>query len=208
MAHIDMEYLSKLFGTPARVKLLRLFLFNPDEVYDRDAVIKMARITPDTASKELTALTRAEVVVRKNFYKEVVHPGNKTPKKRKTIGWTLNVKYAHLSALTIFMRESLTVSNKEIAKRFRGGGTIKLLILSGFLVGKPEGELDVLIVGERLKEELIENAIRSLEAECGQEINYMMLSIEDYMYRRRVRDKMLRNIMDFEHVEVINKLSQ
>jgi len=203
-----MEHLSKLFGTPARVKLLRLFLFNPEEVYDRDAVIKMARITPDTASKELAALTRAEIIVRKNFYKEVVHPGDTAPKKKKTIGWILNEKYAHLNALTIFMRESLTVSSKEIAKRFRGAGTIRLLVLSGFLAGRRDSGLDILIVGERFKERQIENAVRSLEAECGQEINYMMLSVEDYLYRRRVRDKMLRDVMDFKHIEIINKLSQ
>ncbi len=202
-----MEHLSKLFGTPARVKLLRLFLFNSDEVYDRDAVIKMARITPATASKELATLSRSGVVVRKNFYKEVVRPGSKTLKKRKTIGWILNQKFIHLEALTVFMRNTLAVSSKEIAKRFRGAGAIKLLVLSGFLVGKQDGELDILIVGENFKEHHIENAIRSLEAECGQEIHYMMLTIEDYLYRRRVRDKLLRDVMDFEHVEVINKLS-
>ena len=202
-----MEHLSKLFGTPARVKLLRLFLFNPEEAYDRDTVIKMARITPETASKELAALSRAEVIARKNFYKEVMRPGSKTPKKRKTVGWMLNQKFTHLRALTAFMRDTLTVSDKEIAKRFRGAGTIKLLIFAGFLAGKPDSALDVLIVGERLKEQHIENAVRSLEAECGQEIHYMMLSTEDYVYRRRVRDKLLRDVMDFEHVEVINKLA-
>jgi len=203
----SMEYLSKLFGTPARVKLLRLFLFNPDEVYDRDTVIKMSRITPETASKEIAVLSPAEIIVRKNFYKEVVRPGSKTLKKKKTIGWMLNQKYLHLQSLTAFMRETLTVSEKDVAKRFRGAGAIRLLVLSGFLVGKQEGDLDLLIVGERLKDQYIENAIRSLEAECGQEIHYMMLSTEDYLYRRRVRDKLLRDVMDFKHVEVINRFS-
>lgn len=202
-----MEHLSKLFGTPARVKLLRLFLFNPERVYDRETVVKFARITPETASKELSALARADVVYRKNFFKEVPRPGSKVSKKRKTIGWVLNQKYIHLSSLTHFMRESLSVTENELGKRFKGTGNVRLLVLSGFLTGNNEGVLDILIVGERLKEQLIKNAIQSLEAECGQEIRYMVLTTDEYQYRRRVRDKFLRDIMDFPHQEVVNRLA-
>lgn len=203
-----MEYLSKLFGSPARVKLLRLFLFNQDSAYDRDSVVKIARLTPETASKELTALARAEIVKRKTIFKEGVRPGNKTSKKRKTIGWVLNQKYVYLESLTKFMRESFTVSNAEISKRFRGAGTIKLLVLSGFFSENKEGSLDVLVVGDRLKEHIIKNAIQSLEAECGQEIRYMVITTDEYHYRRRVRDKFMREVFDYRHIIVINRLSK
>jgi hypothetical protein len=203
-----MEYLNKLFGSPARVKLLRLFLFNPESVYDRDEVVKMARITPDTASKELSALGRASLITRKTFSKEVVRPGSKTAKKRKAIGWVLNKKYEHLEPLTVFMRDTLSVSGTDIGKRFQGAGSIRLLVLSGFLTGVKEGELDLLLVGERLNEAVIDNAIQSLEAECGQEIRYMMLKTEDYHFRRRVRDKFVRDVIDFPHKEIINKIGK
>lgn len=203
-----MEHLSKLFGTPARVKLLRLFLFNPERVYDRDAIVKFARITPESASKELTALDRAGVIYRKNFYKEVVRPGSKVSKKRKTIGWVLDTKYIHLAPLTKFMRESLSVTEDEIGKRFKGVGSIRLLVLSGFLVGNSEGILDILVVGERLKDSMIKNIIQTLEAECGQEIRYMILETDEYQYRRRVRDKFIRDVMDFPHQEIVNRIAK
>jgi len=203
-----MEYLSKLFGSPARVKLLRLFIFNPEKVFDRDVVVQKARITPDTASKELAALARAQIINRKNFYKEVVRPGSKVSKKRKTIGWVFNQKYPHLEALIQFVRATLSVSDADISKRFRGAGTIKLLVLSGFLVGEREGVIDILIVGDRLNEQVIANAATSLEAEYGQEIRYMIVPIEEYHYRRRVRDKFIREIMDFPHKEIINRLQK
>jgi hypothetical protein len=203
-----MEQLSKLFGSPARVKLLRLFTFNPETVYDRDSIVKIARITPDTASRELAGLARALVIQRKTFYKEVARPGSKTSKKRKTIGWVMNPKYEYFEPLSRFMRDSLSVSETEIRKRFRGVGTVKLLVLSGFFAGARDSVLDVLIVGERLKEKQITNAIQSLEAECGKEIRYMVLSSEDYQYRRRIRDKFIRDVMDYEHVAITNKLSK
>lgn len=203
-----MEHLGKLLGSPAKVKLLRLFSFNPETVYDRETVVKFCRITPDTASRELAALARASVVNRKTFYKEVTRPGSKKLKKRKTIGWVANQKYPYFKELGRFMRSTLSISDVDIRKRFRGVGPIRLLVLSGFLAGNKEGTLDILIVGENLKEQLIKNIIQSLEGECGQEIRYMILPTEDYKYRRRVRDVLIRNVMDFSHREVINHLGK
>jgi hypothetical protein len=203
-----MEYLSKLFGSPARVKLLRLFVFNPESVFDRDAVVRLARITPETASKELAGLARATIINRKPFFKEVVRPGSKVSKKRKTIGWIVNQKYPHLRALTTFLRDSLSVAEAEILKRFRGAGGIKLLILSGSFVGEREGVLDILVVGDRIKEQLIKSTVLSLEAEYGKELRYMILTTEEYHYRRRIRDKFVREVMDFPHKEIINRLAK
>jgi len=203
-----MEYLSKLFGSPARVKLLRLFAFNPERVFDRDDIVRIARITPDTASKELSGLARASIINRKTFYKEVVRPDSAVQKKRKMIGWVVNQKYPHLKTLTTFLLESLTLSEANIYKRFRGVGGIKVLVLSGSFIGDRERSLDILIVGDRLKEQIIKSAILSLEAEYGREIRYMMLATEEYQYRRRVRDKFVRDVMDFSHREIVNRLEK
>lgn len=202
-----MEYLSKLFGSPARVKLLRLFLFQSEVVFDRDTVVRSAHVTPDTASKELAGLARAGIIKRKTFYKEVVRPGSKIAKKRKTIGWVLNTKYPYLDALSVFLRSTLSVSDTEIRKRFRGIGSIRLLVLSGFLMGRKKGGLDMLIVGNKLNTQLLRNIIRSLEAEFGQEICYAVFTVEEYQYRRRIRDKLVRDAMDFDHRALINRVS-
>ncbi len=203
-----MEYLSKLFGSPARVKLLRLFIFNPDEVFDREMVVKSARITPETASKEFSFLARAGIIKRKTFYKNVIRPGSKVSKKRKTIGWIVNKKYIYLKELSDFMHKILSVSDTEMRKRFNGAGSIKLLVLSGFLINGKDGLVDILIVGDRIKEKFVKKAIDLLEAEFGQEIKYMILETEEYKYRRRVRDKFIRDVMDFENKKIINRLHE
>ena len=202
-----MEHLSKLLGSPARVKLLRFFLFNPETPVDRDTVVTSARVTPDTASKELAALSRAGVITRRTFYREVTRPGSRTPKKRKTLGYVLDVKYPYLVQLTAFMRNTLAVSEAEIRNRLRGVGTVKLIVLAGFLINQERGALDLLIVGDRINETELRNVIRGLEAECGKEIRYAILPTEDYQYRKRVRDRLVREVMDFEHKEILNRLS-
>lgn len=201
-----MEHLSKLFGSPARVKLLRLFLFNRERIFDRDMVVVSARVTPDTASKELTVLARAGIITRKTFFKEVIRAGTKLPTKRRTLGWVLNTEYPHLTPLVRFFRETLAVTDAEVRKRLRNIGTVKLVTIAGFLIGEEGGVLDLLIVGDRIDESALRTVVRVLESEAGREIRYAVLASDEYQYRRRVRDKLMRDVFDFPHREIINKI--
>lgn len=203
-----MEYLAKLFGSPARVKLLRLFLFNPERVYDRDDASHTARITPAVASKELASLARAGIIKRKAFYKEGMRPGSKTPKRRKALGWVLEQKYPYRDSLARFMHSTLSVSDTEIRARLKSVGTLQLLVLAGFLINEKESPLDVLMVGERLNETEIQSVMRTIEAECGRDIRYTVLRTEDYLFRRRVRDKLVRDVMDRPHNVLIDRISE
>ncbi len=202
-----MEFLSKLLGSPARVKMLRLFVFNPERILDRELVVQAARVTPATATKELMALARADLVVRKTFYKDpILRAGSKVMKKRKSIGWVLNQQYAHIVPLRRFLRDTLSVSYTDVRKRLKGVGTIRLLVLSGFLIGEKDAGLDILIVGNKLNEQEIKIVIRSLEAEFGIELRYAVMSVDDYQFRRRVRDKLVRDVMDFPHEALIDQI--
>lgn len=202
-----MEALSKLFGSPARVKLLRLFLFNSSEVYGRDAVVNRARITPEMATKELAALARMGLIKRRTFFMQGVRSGGGTVRKKKMVGWALDPKYIHRDALATFLHETLALTDTNLRRRFASVGPVRVCILSGFLAhGETESELDVLLVGDALDVEMVESVVRILEAECGREIRYAVLSIDEYLYRLRVRDKVLRNILDYPHTVLMDKL--
>ena len=103
------------------------------------------------------------------------------------------------------MRDSLSVLDSDIKKRFRGVGTIKLLVLSGFFVDIKNSSVEILLVGDKLKERSVENVIHSLEAEYGHVLRYAIFSTEEYEYRLKVRDKFVRDILDFPHKKVIEK---
>jgi hypothetical protein len=54
--------LSILFGSTARVKLLRFFLFNPSKEFLFDDISKRARLVRRTAKTEMSALEKAGVI--------------------------------------------------------------------------------------------------------------------------------------------------
>ena len=95
---------------------------------------------------------------------------------------------------------------KLILATLRHVGTLQLIVLSGFFTDVIESQIDLLIVGDRLDERAIARAVHSLEAELGREIRYASFTTEDFRYRFGVYDRLLRDIFDYPHQRLINKI--
>ena len=62
-----MDPLMKLFGSQARVKLLRLFLFNETESYTLGQVAHRAKVSKDAARRELNLLVGIKLLKKKKW---------------------------------------------------------------------------------------------------------------------------------------------
>jgi hypothetical protein len=63
-----------------------------------------------------------------------------------------------------------------------------------------------LIVGDDLNFNRIDLIIKSIEAEVGKEITYSAFETSDFEYRYGMHDRLIRDIVDFPHVTLIDKL--
>ena len=69
-----------------------------------------------------------------------------------------------------------------------------------------DNRIDLLIVGERLKKGKLERTIRSMESEIGRELKYSILDTTDFQYRYSIGDKLVRDVFDYQHQIVLDKL--
>ena len=194
--------LSILFGSNARVKLLRFFLFNPSREFIFDDISKRARLVRRTARTEMSALERAGVIRQKNVLIDVV--GKK--KKMKAIAYTLNKDFQELQALQTFLFDTAPIDAKNLLRHLRKAGTLDFVGISGVFLKDFEQRLDVLIAMKKLSVPAVEKAIRSLEAEVGIEIRFAAMSSEDLMYRVGMYDKLTRDYFDYQHLVLVDKL--
>ena len=205
-----MKILSKLFGSTARVKLLRLFLFNPNEIYEKHEINARAKLSSDTASRELRNLRNIGLIKNKKFYKE--DPAGKLtnqgkPAKKLVTGWCLDQNFVFLSELQEFLVRTLSLSDKEIIKRLRPAvGKLKMVVVAGVFIKDWESRVDILIVGDKIKEKQLASIIKSMEAEIGKEIRYSVFTTDDFNYRLTVCDKLIRDIFDYSHRILLDQL--
>jgi len=195
--------LAILFGSAARVKLLRFFLFNPEKEFTFDDISKRARLVRRTARTEVTALEKAGVIVKRNLYVPI---DGKT-KKMKVLGFVLNKNFPELQALQTFLFETAPTDSKNILKHLRKAGAIDCLVIAGVFVREFEQSLDVLISMKKPVEEKVENAIRSLEAELGMEIRFALLTNDNLLFRVSMNDRLTRDLFDYKHQILIDKIN-
>lgn len=73
--------------------------------------------------------------------------------------------------------------------------------LSGLFVGKPDLEVDLLLVGD-IKPAKLEAFIQACEHMMGQEVNYCVMSAEEFTVRRNTFDRFIKDIFDYPYLVV------
>ena len=204
-----MDILEKLFGTAAKVKIMRLFLFNSEYVFSQDEIINRGKMLVKEVKGELPDLIKIGLIRKKSFIRDItIVKKKKTLTKRiKGVGYVLDSKFPYLNALKTLLISVSLHSHDDIAKRFSKVGKIKALIVAGVFIQDWESRVDLVIVGDELDEEKIHSIVKILESELGKEISYTALDTADFEYRVGVYDKLVRDILDFPHVKIIDRLS-
>lgn len=187
-----MDPLAKLFGSPTRLKLLRLFLFNDDLLFTAAEAASRTKAPRDSVRKELASLASVGIVRKKSG--------------RGGVQYNANKKFPYLDALQAFVRSTTNLSDGAMVSSIKRSGSVRLIVLSGLFTGAVEPKVDILIVGDRLEDRPLESSVRTLEAELGRELRFASLSTEDFKYRRGVYDRLLRDVFDFPHRILLDKL--
>src|SRR5262245_23266455 len=126
-----MDPLAKLFGSPARVKFLRLFLFNEETEFTAKEAAFRAKATKAAARKELAHLVKAGILKKK---------------RGKPVSYIADPRFAHYEQLKDFLRNATAISDARVANMMRKAGSIRLVALSGLFTGVVESKIDLLIV--------------------------------------------------------------
>jgi hypothetical protein len=207
-----MESLGKIFGNKHRVKIMRLFLFNASIPFDAEDVSTRSKVKLLDARKELTMLMKIGFLKKKSFSIKLQKPIKKkdikaTFKTIKKNGWVLNTKFDLIRPLQMLLLDSELINEKEMVKRLKKSGSLKLLLLSGLFTRDDERKLDILIVGNKLKKDVLEKEIKIIESEIGRELRYASFDESEFNYRVSMYDKLIRDILEHDHKKLVNQLS-
>jgi hypothetical protein len=194
-----METLSKLFGGQARVRIMRLFLLNSNNNFEIEDIISRSRVMKNNARKEINILLAMNFIKQKVILKD----GYRGAKKKVT-AWSLNPSFRYLESLRDILVEPGLLLQENLPERFKQAGKIKLMIVSGVFIGNSKSRADVLIVGDKLKKNVLQQVIKGLEAEIGKELDYAVFDTEEFKYRIDMYDKLVCDIIDLPHEKLID----
>ena len=183
-----MDSIAKLFGGPTTTRIARWFLFHPDTSATASMLRDKTKSSPDQVRKSLRLLYSADLI------------------KKRGDRYTLNDEFPNLPPLKEFLIGEL-LQTTNILPRLRPVGVLKMVCAAGVFIGNVDSRTDILIVGDKMKTGMLQKSIAQLEADVGTEIRYTALSGEEFKYRMAFRDKLVRDILDYPHVTLFDKLT-
>jgi hypothetical protein len=192
-----MDILENLFGSALKARIIRAFINNPDTFLDTKTLIKKVKANKEAARKELKLLEKIKLIRKKE-----AHVNGRT-----VSGFILNQNFKFINPLREFLMSVSPLTEDAMAKKLGDKGKAKLVVISGmFLDDNEDARADMLIVSEKQNERAIQKTIADIGAEFGREVSYALFTKDDFSYRLNMGDKLIRDIFDFPHKVILDKL--
>lgn len=194
--------LEQLFGSQTRVKLLFLFLGNPEKAFFVREITRKISSQINSVRREIERLADLGIIKIVEGPEEESGKGKAKIKKYYQIDAEF-ILYPEIKAL--FLKSQLLLERNFITK-LKNFGTVKLLLLTGQFLGQSDSNSDLLLVGSVNKKKFSQ-LMNQFEKQLGHEINYTLMNYPEYKYRRDVTDRFLYSILDNKKIVVIDKTS-
>jgi hypothetical protein len=204
-----MKTLGLLFGGEAKVRIMRLFLFNAGAIFDADIVCQKTHINSKIAKKELQALEKADLIKRRSFYKMIKKKkrGKVIEGKMRSQGYVLNNDFQYMVSLKQLLMSTKTLEDEKIVRGLSKAGKLKLAIVAGVFIQDNDSRLDMLVVGDNLNKATLSHSIKKIESDLGLDIVYAYFETPDFEYRLSMNDRLIRDIIDYPHKVLLDRLS-
>ncbi|RJQ37301.1 hypothetical protein C4552_01205 [Candidatus Parcubacteria bacterium] len=201
-----MDALDAIFASPARARLLKLFLMNPEAKYSAVEGAKQTRLGNARFAAEAKRLVKLGILQR-GMQRLLIPARGRTRAKhvRVEVFWA-HREYSLFPELRGLIVKSAPHAKGQLAARVRRLGNVKLAVLAGAFIDNPESRVDLFLVGDGMRQSRMKTFIQWLEGEVGKELNYVAMSTQEFKYRMDMYDRFVRDILEFPHETIINKL--
>jgi hypothetical protein len=202
---MSMEILEGLLGGSARVKLMKLFLFHPEILFEKSDIVKRTKCSSALIQKEIKSLIEIDLIKKKTVSVNKQSKNGRIFKKKAEV-FVLNPLFKYLNNLKGLLINNEQFNHGEILRKINKAGKIKLTVISGIFIQNDDSRVDILIVGDELKERMIKKIISDMESEIGKELRYSVFSSSDFKYRYSVCDRLVRDIFDYPHQIIVDRI--
>src|SRR4030067_1635304 len=186
-----MSDLSDIITSKVRVKIIEYFLSDISDMHHVRGIVREIKEEINAVRRELDRLEKAGLL-------------KKEPRGNRLYYWIRNDYLLYGDLLAIVAKS--TGLGKEILDNHKKIGKVSYIMFSGRFVRRmkrrKDGEVDILIVGDVVLPELAA-LVRKEESKRNHEINYTVMSREEFDFRKKRRDPFLLGILSGSRVMIL-----
>jgi len=176
-----------LFGSKTRVKLLHLFLNNPEKSFYVREITRLIDEQINSVRRELANMLEVGIIVSDSADNKLYYAIN----QQYEFYEPFRQIFAGETTKNTSGSKSDGVAWQSDLKKLSG---LRLAVAAGVLVRGSASHVDLLLVGN-LPAVKTKAMIKKIEKEEGRELNYSIMKYDDFYYRLSVRDKFIAEII-------------
>lgn len=177
-----------LFGSKTRVKLLHLFLNNPNRAFYVREITRKIDEQINSVRRELANMLSIGIIQSDSANNRLYYEVNQS-----------YVYYRPLRAIfadgAMSNETATTPVTTDWTKRLKPLGDVRVALLCGSLVRGSKSDVDIVIAGNMNKTQL-KRFIKDMEDEEGRQLNYTTMPYEEFYYRLSIKDRFITNIIN------------
>lgn len=185
--------LEQLFGSRTRVKVLALLLNNSTRSYYVREITRKVDEQINSVRRELANLKSLGLVHSNAKNGKIYYQAN----TKSDIFPELKKMFGKVAQETVY--------ENQVADKLHKVGVVQYAALMGNFVQDPTSAIDLFIVGTVEKNKL-DPLVKQLTEEVGHEVNYTIMTLEEYQERRILFDRFLTEVMAAEKIVMIDYL--
>jgi len=178
-------------------------LFHPDQKYYLRQLSRDLKIQINSVNRELKNLEKFGLLMRSSNNND--QNGNSKQKNIKRKYYKVNQEFVLFEEIKILIIKAQILYEKNFIDKLKKTGKFKFLALTGFFVNNQDSLTDLLIVGKTNKKKLLK-VIKNLEKELNKNINFTLMDINEFKYRKDITDVFLYNILEGKKIVILDLL--
>jgi hypothetical protein len=182
-----------LFGSKTRVKLMKLFLDNPEQRYYVRELTRLTDSLINSVRRELDNLMQLELILCEE---------EKSDPENSTVQGVNAKKFYFLNQRNVFQKDLLNLFSKgkyitenQLSEKLSALPNVQFISMGGFFVEDDKSNVDVMIVIEEASKGAAKSLLNQFEKEIGRPIRYTVMDGVEYNLREEINDKFLRDVM-------------
>lgn len=199
--------IEQLFGSKTRVKLLQLFYSNPNRAFYVREITRKIDEQINSVRRELANLLSIGIIASDNTNNRLYYEVNQSyefyePLRAIFGGVALPVAEANEgSAVAKQTAPALSVAERN---QFKALGNVEIALYTGQFTRDESSGIDMLVVGD-INQHAMQKFVSDLEAQEGKEIRYTVMSLQEFNYRRQIKDRFITTVLSAKKQVLVDK---
>ena len=187
--------IEQLLGSKTRVKLLQLFLSNPNRSFYVREITRKIDEQINSVRRELSNLLNIGIIVSDTTNNRLYYEVNQSYEFYRPLREIFGVPNT---------KDGQPIPSPKQKDDLKQLGNIDLLIFTGQFTRDDRAGIDLLIVGST-NMNAVQKFVSDLENKEGKELRYTVMTFADFKYRQQVKDRFLSSVIAAKKQIVIDR---